>query len=99
MILQVDAKNGEGDKGAYSRKHEPFCSNEEQVKGKTKGTSFSKEVMYLNAILTFTKGFVILIKLKKKDIDCCREINTTSQIWFCLSLINTWLESSNLCIT
>jgi hypothetical protein len=42
-----------------------LCSNEEQVKGKTKGTSFSKEVMYLIAILTFTKDFVILIKLKK----------------------------------
>ncbi len=50
------AKNGEGDKGAYLRKHEPLCSNEEQVKGKTKGTSFSEEeVMYLIAILTFTK--------------------------------------------
>ncbi len=59
------AKNGEGDKGAYLSKHEPLCSNEEQVKGKTKWTSFSKKVMYLTANLTFTKDFVILIKLKK----------------------------------
>jgi hypothetical protein len=65
MIVQVDAKNGERDKGAYLLKHETLCSNEEQVKCKTKGTSLSEEVMCLIAILTFTKDFVILIKLKK----------------------------------
>ncbi len=61
MIVQVDAKNGERDKGAYLCKHETLCSNEEQVKG----TSFSEGIMCSIAILTFTKDFVILIKLKK----------------------------------
>jgi hypothetical protein len=60
----LHAKNGEEDKGTNLHKHEP-CA---QMKNKTKGTSFSEEeVMYLIAILTFTKDFVIFDQAKENN--------------------------------